>query len=261
MRDVKEVKNKFAKLLEIMDDLREKCPWDREQTFLSLRNLTIEETYELAEALLSEDMEEIKEELGDVLLHIVFYARIAEEKNETSFDIGDVMDTLIEKLIRRHPHIYGDVKVSGEEEVKKNWENIKMKEGRNSVLEGVPRALPAMIKARRIQEKSAQVGFEWTAVEDVVSKIEEEIEEFKIAFQHKDENPAALSEEFGDLLFSLVNLSRYIDVDPENALESTNRKFQSRFEYIEKNANAPLSDLTLQEMDQLWDEAKKELSK
>lgn len=261
MRDVKEVKNKFAKLLEIMDDLREKCPWDREQTFLSLRNLTIEETYELAEALLSEDMEEIKEELGDILLHIVFYARIAEEKNETSFDIGDVMDTLIEKLIRRHPHIYGDVKVSGEEEVKKNWENIKMKEGRNSVLEGVPRALPAMIKARRIQEKSAQVGFEWTAVEDVVSKIEEEIEEFKIAFQHKDENPAALSEEFGDLLFSLVNLSRYIDVDPENALESTNRKFQSRFEYIEKNANAPLSDLTLQEMDQLWDEAKKELSK
>lgn len=261
MRDTEKIKDKFARLLEVMDDLREKCPWDREQTFLSLRNLTIEETYELADALLSGNMEEIREELGDVLLHIVFYARIAEEKSKEAFDIGDVMDTLIEKLIRRHPHIYGNVKVAGEEDVKKNWEAIKMKEGRKSVLEGVPVALPALIKARRIQEKSAQVGFEWSEMRDVISKIEEELDEFKAAVQQKDQNPDAVSEEFGDLLFSLVNLSRYINVDPENALESTNRKFQARFEYIEKHADRPLTDLSLQEMDQLWERAKKDLPK
>lgn len=261
MRDTEKIKDKFARLLEVMDDLREKCPWDREQTFLSLRNLTIEETYELADALLSGNMEEIREELGDVLLHIVFYARIAEEKSKEAFDIGDVMDTLIEKLIRRHPHIYGNVKVAGEEDVKKNWEAIKMKEGRKSVLEGVPVALPALIKARRIQEKSAQVGFEWSEMRDVISKIEEELDEFKAAVQQKDQNPDAVSEEFGDLLFSLVNLSRYVNVDPENALESTNRKFQARFEYIEKHADRPLTDLSLQEMDQLWERAKKDLPK
>lgn len=261
MRDTEKIKDKFVRLLEVMDDLREKCPWDREQTFLSLRNLTIEETYELADALLSGNMEEIREELGDVLLHIIFYARIAEEKSEKAFDIGDVMDTLIEKLIRRHPHIYGDVKVAGEEDVKKNWETIKMKEGRKSVLEGVPVALPALIKARRIQEKSAQVGFEWSKMKDVISKIEEELDEFKAAVQQKDQNPDAVSEEFGDLLFSLVNLSRYINVDPETALESTNRKFRARFEYIEKHATSPLTDLSLAEMDQLWERAKKDLPK
>lgn len=261
MRDTEKIKDKFVRLLEVMDDLREKCPWDREQTFLSLRNLTIEETYELADALLSGNMEEIREELGDVLLHIIFYARIAEEKSEKAFDIGDVMDTLIDKLIRRHPHIYGDVKVAGEEDVKKNWETIKMKEGRKSVLEGVPVALPALIKARRIQEKSAQVGFEWSKMKDVISKIEEELDEFKAAVQQKDQNPDAVSEEFGDLLFSLVNLSRYINVDPETALESTNRKFRARFEYIEKHATSPLTDLSLAEMDQLWERAKKDLPK
>lgn len=261
MRDTEKIKDKFVRLLEVMDDLREKCPWDREQTFLSLRNLTIEETYELADALLSGNMEEIREELGDVLLHIIFYARIAEEKSEKAFDIGDVMDTLIEKLIRRHPHIYGVVKVAGEEDVKKNWETIKMKEGRKSVLEGVPVALPALIKARRIQEKSAQVGFEWSKMKDVISKIEEELDEFKAAVQQKDQNPDAVSEEFGDLLFSLVNLSRYINVDPETALESTNRKFRARFEYIEKHATSPLTDLSLAEMDQLWERAKKDLPK
>lgn len=261
MRDTEKIKDKFVRLLEVMDDLREKCPWDREQTFLSLRNLTIEETYELADALLSGNMEEIREELGDVLLHIIFYARIAEEKSEKAFDIGDVMDTLIDKLIRRHPHIYGDVKVAGEEDVKKNWETIKMKEGRKSVLEGVPVALPALIKARRIQEKSAQVGFEWSKLKDVISKIEEELDEFKAAVQQKDQNPDAVSEEFGDLLFSLVNLSRYINVDPETALESTNRKFRARFEYIEKHATSPLTDLSLAEMDQLWERAKKDLPK
>lgn len=261
MRDTEKIKDKFVRLLEVMDDLREKCPWDREQTFLSLRNLTIEETYELADALLSGNMEEIREELGDVLLHIIFYARIAQEKSEKAFDIGDVMDTLIDKLIRRHPHIYGDVKVAGEEDVKKNWETIKMKEGRKSVLEGVPVALPALIKARRIQEKSAQVGFEWSKMKDVISKIEEELDEFKAAVQQKDQNPDAVSEEFGDLLFSLVNLSRYINVDPETALESTNRKFRARFEYIEKHATSPLTDLSLAEMDQLWERAKKDLPK
>lgn len=261
MRDTQEIKSKFAKLLEVMDDLRQKCPWDREQTFLSLRNLTIEETYELADAILSDDMDEIREELGDLLLHVVFYARIAEENQEQSFDIGDVIDTLIDKLIRRHPHIYGDTEVSGEDDVKKNWENIKMQEGRKSVLEGVPDALPALIKARRIQEKSAQVGFEWTEINDVIAKIDEELEEFKSAYQEKNENTTALSEEFGDLLFSLVNLSRYLDIDPETALERTNRKFKSRFEYIEDHAPRPLSTLSLDEMDQLWEKAKKEKNK
>lgn len=261
MRDTQGIKSKFAKLLEVMDDLREKCPWDREQTFLSLRNLTIEETYELAEAILSNDMQEIREELGDLLLHVVFYARIAEESQNNSFDIGDVIDTLIDKLIRRHPHIYGDTVVSDEADVKKNWENIKMQEGRKSVLEGVPASLPALIKARRIQEKSAQVGFEWTEVRDVISKIDEELDEFKMVYQDNKENHTALSEEFGDLLFSLVNLSRYLDIDPETALERTNRKFKSRFEFIEDRAPRPLSDLSLEEMDQLWEEAKKERNK
>jgi len=261
MRDTPDIKSKFAKLLEVMDDLREKCPWDREQTFLSLRNLTIEETYELADAILSDDMHEIREELGDLLLHVVFYARIAEEKQKNSFNIGDVIDTLIEKLIRRHPHIYGDTEVSDEADVKRNWENIKMQEGRKSVLEGVPISLPALIKARRIQEKSAQVGFEWAEVSDVISKIDEELEEFKTIYLENRENQTALTEEFGDLLFSLVNLSRYLDIDPEIALEKTNRKFKRRFEYIEDQAQRPLSDLSLEEMDLLWEEAKKERDK
>lgn len=252
--NTKERKVRFAELLEVMNELREKCPWDREQTFESLRNLTIEETYELADAILKEDMDELKEELGDVLLHIVFYAKMAEEKK--AFDIGEVIEKLISKLKFRHPHIYGSVKVKDEEEVKKNWEKLKLKEGKKSVLAGVPTALPALVKAQRLQEKTAQVGFEWTETAEVVAKIEEELGEFKAAFQQREENPAALEEEFGDLLFSLVNLSRYMDIDPETALEKTNLKFKTRFEFIEKNADRPLTEMSPEAMNTLWEEAK-----
>lgn len=252
--NTEEKKVRFAELLEVIDELREKCPWDREQTFESLRNLTIEETYELADAILKGDMDELKEELGDVLLHIVFYAKMAEEKN--AFDIGEVMEKLISKLKFRHPHIYGSVKVKDEAEVKKNWEKLKLKEGKKSVLSGVPVALPALIKAQRLQEKTAQVGFEWSETADVVAKIEEELGEFITAFRQQKENPEALEEEFGDLLFSLVNLSRYMDIDPETALEKTNLKFKSRFEFIEENALHPLTEMSLEAMDALWEKAK-----
>lgn len=247
----------FGRLLVIMDELREQCPWDRKQTHESLRNLTIEETYELADAILNRDMKGIKEELGDLLLHIVFYAKIASETN--AFDIADALHAVCDKLIARHPHIYGDVQVDGEEEVKRNWEQLKLREGKKSLLAGVPTSLPAMVKAYRMQEKTKQVGFEWETTERVWENVEEELSELR----ENVENAASqkeIEEEYGDLLFSLINYARYIGVDPETALERTNRKFKYRFEYIEKNAPKPLIEMTLPEMDVLWDEAKKKMS-
>lgn len=246
----------FARLLKIMDELREQCPWDRKQTFQSLRNLTIEETYELADAILEEDMEEIKEELGDIMLHMVFYAKIAEEK--TAFDIADAINVCCEKLIRRHPHIYDDTKVQDEEDVKRNWEQIKMQEGKGkkkSVLSGVPKSLPAMVKAYRMQEKTAQVGFEWENAEQVWEKVEEEMAEMKETLD-KDLSQERKEEEFGDVIFSLINYARFKNIDPETALERINIKFKNRFEYIEANANKDLMEMSLEEMDALWNEAK-----
>ena len=247
----------FARLLKIMDELREQCPWDRKQTFQSLRNLTIEETYELADAILNEDMEEIKEELGDIMLHLVFYAKIAEEKG--AFDIADAMNACCDKLIRRHPHIYGDTTVKDEEEVKRNWEQIKMLEGKGKkkkgVLSGVPTSLPAMVKAYRMQEKTAQVGFEWENTEQVWEKVEEEMAEMKETLD-KDMSQERKEEEFGDVIFSLINYARFKNIDPETALERINRKFKKRFEYIEANATQDLNDMSLEEMDALWNEAK-----
>lgn len=243
----------FGRLLKIMDELREQCPWDKKQDIHSLRNLTIEETYELADAILKEDWKGIGEELGDLLLHIVFYARIGKEQGQ--FDIGSVTEQICEKLIRRHPHIYGDIQVSGEEEVKRNWETIKMSEGKKSVLSGVPDSLPAMIKAYRMQDKTRQVGFEWENDQQVWAKVEEEIEEFKEVVQLKG-SKEALEDEFGDILFSLINFARYKGIDPETSLERVNLKFKRRFEYIESKAPKPLKEMTLGEMDALWDEAK-----
>ena len=243
----------FGRLLKIMDELREQCPWDKKQDIHSLRNLTIEETYELADAILKEDWKGIGEELGDLLLHIVFYARIGKEQGQ--FDIGSVIEQICEKLIRRHPHIYGDIQVSGEEEVKRNWETIKMGEGKKSVLSGVPDSLPAMIKAYRMQDKTRQVGFEWENNQQVWAKVEEEIEEFKEIVQLNG-SKEALEDEFGDILFSLINFARYKGIDPETSLERVNLKFKRRFEYIESRAPKPLKEMTLGEMDALWDEAK-----
>ncbi len=237
-----------------MEELREKCPWDRKQTFQSLRNLTIEETYELADAILAQNPDEIKEEVGDIMLHLVFYAKIAEEQN--AFDIADAIDAVCEKLIKRHPHIYGDVKVENEEDVKKNWEQLKLREGKKSVLSGVPNALPAMVKAYRMQEKTAQVGFEWENSDQVWEKVEEELAEFK-AVADQPHSKEEQEEEFGDVLFSLINFARFKGIDPETALEKINRKFKRRFEYIEENAHKPLQNMTLEEMDALWNEAKK----
>jgi XTP/dITP diphosphohydrolase len=244
----------FGRLLKIMDELREQCPWDRKQTMLSLRNLTIEETYELADAILADDLEEVKEELGDIMLHLVFYAKIADEKG--AFDIADSLHAVCEKLIKRHPHIYGDVKVNGEEEVKKNWEQLKLKEGKRSVLAGVPNSLPAMVKAYRMQEKTKQVGFEWENAEQVWEKVEEEIAEFKETLS-PEFSPEKREEEFGDILFSLVNYARFQGIDPETALERVNQKFKKRFEYIEAHAPKGLQEMSLEEMDKLWNEAKK----
>ncbi len=243
----------FGRLLRIMDELREQCPWDRKQDIHSLRNLTIEETYELADAILKEDWPGIGEELGDLLLHIVFYARIGREQGR--FDIGSVITDICEKLIRRHPHIYGETKVSGEEDVKRNWESIKMREGKKSVLSGVPDSLPAMIKAYRMQDKTRQVGFEWEDESQVWAKVEEELEEFREEVR-KGTDKAALEDEFGDILFSLINFARYKGIDPETALERVNLKFKRRFEYIESRAPRPLQEMTLGEMDALWNEAK-----
>ena len=241
----------FARLLSIMDDLREKCPWDKKQTLESLRNLTIEETYELADAILHNDLKGVKEELGDILLHLVFYAKIGDEKE--SFDIADAINAVCEKLIFRHPHIYGDVTVKDEAEVKANWEKLKLREGKKSILEGVPTSLPAMVKAYRMQEKTAQVGFEWENAEQVWAKVEEEIDELKESLTM---SKAAQEEEFGDVLFSLINYARFIKVDPETALERINLKFKRRFEYIETHAPKPLEDMSLMEMDALWNDAK-----
>lgn len=247
----------FERLLTIMDELRAECPWDKKQTIHTLRNLTIEETYELADAITDNNWNHIKEELGDILLHIIFYSKIGEEQNE--FSIADVLNAQCEKLIHRHPHIYGDIKVKDEAEVKKNWEQLKLKEGKKSVLEGVPQSLPAIIKAYRMQEKAAQVKFEWENTSQVWEKVEEELNEFKEVALNPDPDKTKMEEEFGDLLFSLVNLSRFIQIDPETALEKTNKKFIKRFQYIEQKAteqNRSLNDMTLSEMDALWNEAK-----
>lgn len=246
----------FARLLTIMDELREQCPWDRKQTFQTLRNLTIEETYELADAILEEDVPGIKEEIGDLMLHMVFYAKIADEQK--GFDIADALNAVCDKLIKRHPHIYGDVKVKDEEEVKRNWEQLKLQEGKKSVLAGVPKSLPAMVKAYRMQEKTKQVGFEWENAEQVWEKVEEEIQEFKETLE-QDMPQSRREEEFGDVLFSLVNYARFVNIDPETALERINQKFKKRFEYIEAHAHKSLNDMTLAEMDHLWNEAKKTL--
>jgi XTP/dITP diphosphohydrolase len=246
----------FDRLLTIMDELREQCPWDQKQTMETLRPLTIEETYELGDAILDADLNEVKEELGDLLLHIVFYSRIGSETND--FDISDVINGICEKLIHRHPHIYSDVKVKDETEVKQNWENLKLKEGKLSVLQGVPKSLPALVKACRIQEKVAGVGFDWEHSDQVWSKVEEEIGELKEEIVNKNQD--AIEDEFGDVLFSLINYARFLNIDPENALERTNKKFIKRFQYLEKKAKGlqkSLSEMTLAEMDVYWDEAKK----
>ena len=247
----------FERLLNIMDDLREKCPWDRKQTLESLRHLTIEETYELADAILDNDLEEIKKELGDILLHIVFYAKIGSEQK--AFDMADVAEGICEKLIARHPHIYGDVRVANEEEVKQNWEKLKLKEGKTSVLEGVPRSLPAMVKATRIQDKARGVGFDWDNQEQVWDKVKEELGELKAEID-KGADHKEIESEFGDVLFSMINYARFIDVDPEMALERTNKKFIKRFQYLEsqsKKDGKDLSEMTLMEMDEYWNAAKK----
>lgn len=246
----------FDRLLTIMDELREQCPWDRKQTMQSLRHLTIEETYELGDAILENDLDEVKKELGDLLLHIVFYAKIGSETND--FDIADVANEICEKLISRHPHIYSDVEVEDEEDVKRNWENLKLKEGKKSVLEGVPKSLPALVKANRIQDKVAGVGFDWEAPNQVWEKLEEELSEFQEEVAKG--NQEAMEAEFGDVLFSMINYARFLKIDPENALERTNKKFIKRFQYLEQKAaglNKKLVDMTLAEMDVFWEEAKK----
>lgn len=246
----------FLKLLNIMNDLREKCPWDKKQTIQSLRSMTIEELYELADAITSEDWNGIREELGDLLLHIVFYAKIGTEQQQ--FTIDDVLNGISQKLISRHPHIYGDVKVNDEEDVKRNWEKLKLKEGKTSVLSGVPNSLPAVVKATRLQEKSKQVGFEWDHIDQVKAKVEEEWQELEAAI--KAGQQPQIEEEFGDVLFSMVNYARFLQVDAEGALEKTNRKFIRRFQQMEKIAAASgksLHDMSLTEMDDLWNQVKK----
>ncbi|MGN7204760.1 nucleoside triphosphate pyrophosphohydrolase [Pedobacter sp. SAFR-022] len=251
----------FLRLLEVLNTLRTECPWDKKQTMETLRHLSIEETYELSDAIMEGDMQEVKKELGDVMMHLVFYARIAEEQG--AFDILDVLNGVCEKLINRHPHIYGDVDVQNEDDVKRNWEKIKLKEGNKSVLGGVPASLPALVKAARIQEKARGVGFDWEDKTQVWEKVEEELQEFKAEFNVED-NSAIDAEkaeaEFGDLLFSLINYARFIKINPENALEKTNKKFIKRFQYLEEKAKEngkALQDMTLAEMDIYWNEAKK----
>lgn len=247
----------FDKLVQIMDDLREKCPWDRKQTIQSLRQMTLEETYELTDAITENDWKSIKEELGDLLLHIVFYSKIASEQNQ--FSIEDVLAGISKKLIDRHPHIYGDVEVENDEDVKRNWEKLKIKEGKRSVLSGVPKTLPALIKAMRLQEKAKQVGFEWENKEQVWAKVKEEENELQEAIAEND--PAKIEEEFGDLVFSMVNFARFLNVDAENALEITNKKFIKRFSQMEEQAMASgknLNEMTLQEMDSIWNQIKRD---
>jgi XTP/dITP diphosphohydrolase len=245
----------FQRLLQIMDDLRTRCPWDKKQTMETLRHLTIEEVYELSDAILTSDYEEIRKELGDILLHIVFYARIASESGR--FDITSVIHQVCDKLIHRHPHIYGDVDVSGAEEVTRNWEQLKLKEGKKSVLEGVPQSLPSMVKAMRIQDKASAAGFDWEQREQVLDKVEEELRELREELRAGSLD--RVQREFGDLMFSLVNLSRFIGVNPDEALERTNLKFISRFKYLEESATnkgRKLTEMSLDEMDVFWNEAK-----
>ena len=247
----------FLKLVDVMDDLRAKCPWDQKQTIQTLRQLTIEETYELADAITTEDWKGIKEELGDLLLHVVFYSKIGAEQSK--FNLQEVMEAITAKLIYRHPHIYGDVVVADEEEVKRNWEQLKLKEGKSSVIGGVPRSLPATVKAMRLQEKAKQVGFEWENAEQVWDKVEEEIGELKEAITSKKQ--ANVEEEFGDLIFSLINYARFLQIDAENALEKTNKKFIHRFsrmEQIAASGGKSLHEMTLTEMDELWNAVKLE---
>ena len=245
----------FERLLDIMDELRENCPWDRKQTFETLRHLTIEETYELGDAILDNDLEEIKKELGDLLLHIVFYSKIGSEKN--AFDIADVAQGISEKLIHRHPHIYGEIEVENAEEVEKNWESLKLKEGKKSVLEGVPKSLPALVKAYRIQDKVAGVGFDWDKAAAVLDKVKEELEELQKEVDAADSDK--MEAELGDVMFSLVNYARFLKINPENALERTNKKFIKRFRHVEFKAQAlgkKINELTLAEMENFWQEAK-----
>lgn len=262
----------FNRLLTVLNTLRTECPWDRKQTMESLRHLSIEEMYELADAILDQDLNEVKKELGDLMMHLVFYARIAEEQG--AFDITEVLNGVCDKLIARHPHIYGDITVQDEEEVKRNWEQLKLKEGNRSVLAGVPRSLPAMVKAYRIQDKVRGVGFDWEDKKQVWEKVEEELQEFKAEFDiennsdetHSDESNISeqvnerAEQEFGDLLFSLINYARHLGINPENALERTNKKFIKRFTYLEeqaRQAGKSLKDMSLAEMDVYWEEAKK----
>lgn len=244
------------RLLDIMDELRAQCPWDKKQTLQSLRHLTIEETYELGDAILDNNLDEVKKELGDLLLHIVFYAKIGSETNH--FDIADVANDICEKLIHRHPHIYGDIEVKDEEEVKQNWEKLKLREGKKSVLEGVPRSLPALVKASRIQDKAKGVGFDWEEPHQVWDKVQEEIGEFREEVAKGDRD--RIESEFGDVLFSMINYARFLDINPEDALERTNKKFIKRFQHLESRAaqlGKPLAEMTLAEMDVFWNEAKK----
>lgn len=245
----------FDRLLNIMDELREKCPWDRKQTFETLRPLTIEETYELGDAILDKNLNEVRNELGDLLLHIVFYARLGAEKEV--FDIGDVAHQIAEKLIYRHPHIYGDVTAEDEETVKKNWEKLKLKEGKKSIFSGVPRGLPALVKAQRLQHKAAGVGFDWENSKQVWDKVEEEIEEFQVEVGKEDTQ--AMEQEFGDVLFALLNYARFKNIDADSALERTNKKFMERFRYMEEQATIQgrsVSDMSLTELEALWQESK-----
>lgn len=246
----------FERLVQIIAELREGCPWDRKQTLESLRYLTIEETYELSDAILDRDLDEVKKELGDLIMHIVFYAQIGSETHD--FTIADVIESVNEKLVRRHPHIYGDVEVESEEEVKRNWEKIKLSEGKKSVLEGVPKSLPAMVKANRIQEKARGIGFDWDHESQVWDKLMEEIQELKIEIDNKA-SKIRIEDEFGDVLFSIINYARFIDVNPEDALERTNKKFIKRFQFLEKTSEylkKDLSDMTLDEMEVIWQESK-----
>ena len=252
MNTLEQKKEAFERLLTIMDELREKCPWDMKQTLESLRHLSIEEVYELGDAILDGDMEEVKKELGDVFLHLVFYSRIASETE--AFDVADVLNSICEKLISRHPHIYGDTVVKDEAEVLSNWEKLKLKEGKKSVLEGVPRSLPAMVKAQRIQDKAKGVGFDWDNADQVWEKVLEELNEFKEAKTKEDQE-----EEFGDLLFSLINYARFKGIHPEDALEKTNKKFIYRFQYLETESakdGKQMGEMTLNEMDEYWNRAK-----
>ena len=247
-------KEAFGRLLDIMDELREKCPWDKKQTMESLRHLTIEEMYELTDAILEGDIEEMKKEIGDIMLHKVFYAKIGSETKD--FDIADSLNFICDKLIDRHPHIYGDVQVTDEDEVKSNWEKLKLKEGKKSVLEGVPTSLPSLVKASRIQDKARGVGFDWEKDEQVWEKVEEEMAEFKI---EADSNSDKVEEEFGDLLFSLINFARFKDINPDDALEKTNKKFIKRFQYLEIESakdGKVMGEMSLEEMDYYWEKAK-----